>query len=140
MAKGYQDPDLKSGLVSTPECVILRPSHFKVSFLGALKNGRCDAWISRILFLRPSKGIWEMRALAYSLNDAREASRKTLERSFLREADSSTLRALKLQVSSFGQCLSFVCRSEGGAAVALTTNLDDARCCGGPGGLQKVHK
>ena len=37
-AKGFQDPDLKDGLVETSGCVSLRSSHLQVISLSAIRN------------------------------------------------------------------------------------------------------
>ena len=50
VATGYQDPDLETGMVETSGRVSLRSTNVQMTSLGALKNGNCGPWKSKILF------------------------------------------------------------------------------------------
>ena len=89
VAKGFQDPDLKLGLMDTSGCVSLRSSHLQVASLSALckwelwsldfKNAFSQAGgFDRDVFLQaPDERdpgnllrVRKLRAPAYGLNDA----------------------------------------------------------------------
>ena len=89
-AKGYQDPDLKDGLVETPGCVSLRSPNLEVISLAALRCWRLwvldikDAFLQEDGFVRDvfiqsppewlsgdSRRVWKLNAPVYGLYGAR---------------------------------------------------------------------
>ena len=51
-AKGFQDPDLKEGLVETSGCVSLRSSHLQVVSLSAIRQWRLRSLDGKNAFLQ----------------------------------------------------------------------------------------
>ena len=102
VARGYQGPALRGGLVDASGRVSLRASNLQVLSLGALKKWETCSLDNRNTFLRAggfhrvafirSPAEWDpsgpqrirkLRAPAYGLNDAPPAFRKTLQRYLL---------------------------------------------------------
>ena len=124
VARGFQDPDLAAGLVDTPSCVSLRPSHLQVISLGALKkwklwgldikNASPQAYpFPREVYLHAPlewcpkypNCVWKLNAPAYGLNDAPVEFRETLERYLLQSANSLKLAGLRFGASTLDPCL-----------------------------------
>ena len=89
MAEGFQDPDMKEGLMETSGCVSLRSSHLQVVSLSAVRQRKlCSLDVKyaflqadgfeRDVFLRApmewdppcNERVWKRKAPAYGLNDA----------------------------------------------------------------------
>ena len=123
VAEGYQDPDLRDGLVDTPGRDSFRFSRLQVISLGAvgtwniwslgIKNAILQAdGFRREAFLRAPanwdpKGdhrMWQLQAPTCGVDDAPAAPRNTLKRYSLRPENSSACVGLKFQVSSFDPC------------------------------------
>ena len=147
-AKGYQDPDLKDGLVETSRCVSLRSSNLQVIALAALRGWRlwsldgksaflqADGFGRDVFFLSPpawlrgdSRRVWQLNAPACGLDDAPVAPHRSPKRFVVNERDSLKAVDLRLEASKFDPCLFFVrCRS-GLAVGVINTHFDDLLGC-----------
>ena len=158
-AKGFQDPNLKDGLVETSGCVSLRSSHHQVISLNAIRNwelwslGIKNAFLQagefeRDVFLH-SPSEWDppcekrarkLKAPAYGLNDAPAAFRRSLKRHILNSDLSVKNAELRRMTSAFDPCPFFVFRDQGREVGAFATHIDDILGCGEPDVLPKIRR
>ena len=136
--KGFQDPDLREGLVS------LRSSHLRVISAGATRKRKiwslgfknafrqADGFARDVFIYAPDKWEpslqgreWKLKALAYGLDEAPAAFRRTLRRRKLNPEASVQSVGLRCQAPTFDSCLSFVFRKGGSAVGAFATQIDD---------------
>ena len=156
VAKGYQDPDLKDGLVETSGCVSLRSSHLRFIPLAALRGWRLCSLDIKTAFLQAgkfgrdvliqspperlrgdSRRVWKLNAPAYGLNDALVGFRRFLESYLVNDVDSSEAVDLRLEAPEFDPCLFFVYRRSGSAVGVVTAHIYDLLGCGGRDILQR---
>ena len=159
VANGYQDPDLKHGLVETPGCVSLRSSHLQVVSLAALcgwrlwsvdvKNAchQSDGFGRGVFIQSPpewlpgdSRRAWKLNAPAYGLNDAPVAFHRSLKRYLVNDADPLQAADFRLEASKFDPCPFFVYRGSGPAVGVIATHIDVLFGCGERDILQRLEK
>ena len=146
-AKGFQAPDLAEGIVDTPGCASLRPSHLEVTPLSALKNGesgdraskmrlvRRMATVGMLFSARPTNGApeqvpdLEMARSSLWLAWRSVAFHRSSLRNLVNSEVSMARVDLRYRVPYLDPCLHFVSRREVGATGAFTTHLDDILVC-----------
>ena len=158
MAKGFQDPDLKEGLVEASGCVSLRSSHLQVISLSAIRKWRLrsrdiksafsqadgferDVFLHAPLEWAPpcEKRARKLKEPAYGLNDAPAAFHCSLKRHISNSDLPVQSVGLRCQVSTLDPCLFFVFRDQGQAVGAFATHIDEIIGCGEPNVLLKIR-
>ena len=96
----------------------------------------CEVWHRAPVEWEPSN--WILRDPAYGLNDAPDASHRSLQQYLLNSVGSLGALGLELGASSREPCLHFVFGGDGGAIGALTTHIDDILGRGEPDALPET--
>ena len=115
-AKGYQDPDLRSGNVDIAGCATRGSSHLQSISLPALKKRPIWSLEIKKAFLqaggpdREEFRVWRLRAPAYGLNDDPVASHRSLRKYLLDSAESLSSVGIRFAVSSSGPRLCYISR------------------------------
>ena len=151
MAKGYQDPDLRTGNVDITGWVSRSSPHLQVISLGALtkwplwsldiKNAFPQVGgFDREVYLRAPCGwgskearrAWKSRAPAHELNDAPVAPRRSLRKFLVDSAESLASVGLRFKVTQFGPRAHFICRESEKAAGVVAAHIDGVSGRGEP--------
>ena len=138
VAKGFQDPGLKDGLVDASGCVSLRSSHLLAVSLGAIRKWKLRSFDIKNAFLQADgfgrevflqfpeecalpcgKRVWKLKAPAYGLNDAPAASRRSATRHLLNSELSVKDVGLRCQAPTFDPCFFLFFGIKGGQWVRL---------------------